>query len=68
MPVSKPVLMSKTVWTNAIGLLAFALSTLGFDTSTLDSERLVENVLQAIVGLSFVFSTLFRIVATRRLG
>lgn len=68
MPVSKPVLMSKTVWANAIGLVAFVLSALGFDTSAVDNEQLVENILQMIVGASFVLSTLFRVVATRRLG
>lgn len=47
---------------------ALALSWLGFDTSTVDKAALTDHVLQAIAGLSFVASTLFRVIATKRLA
>ena len=67
MDMIKPILQSRTVWSNLIGLAAIGLSAFGFDTTGVDQGRLAEAGLQAIAGLSFVSSTVFRILATRRL-
>jgi lysozyme family protein len=64
----KPLLTSKTVWANVFGLIAIVLSLFGFNTSLLDPQALAESVLQAIAALSFVLSTAFRVVATKRIG
>lgn len=68
MDITKGILTSRTVWANAIGIGALALSWLGFDTSGLDKGALTDSLLQAIAGVSFVASTLFRIIATKRLA
>jgi len=64
----KPLLTSKTVWANVIGLIAIVLSLFGFNTSLIDPQAIAESVLQAIAALSFVLSTAFRVVATKRIG
>lgn len=68
MDMAKTILASRTIWANAIGMAALVLSWLGFDTSTVDKAALTDHLLQAIAGLSFVASTLFRVIATRRLA
>lgn len=68
MDMAKTILASRTIWANAIGMGALALSWLGFDTSSVDKTVLTDHLLQAIAGLSFVASTLFRVIATRRLA
>lgn len=68
MDMAKTFLSSRTIWANAIGMGALALSWLGFDTSAVDKSALTDQVLQAIAGLSFVASTLFRVIATKRLA
>jgi lysozyme family protein len=68
MDITKGILTSRTVWANAIGMGALALSWFGFDTSGLDKAALTDNLLQGIAGVSFVASTLFRIVATKRIA
>ncbi|OYU49050.1 MAG: acetylmuramidase [Rhizobiales bacterium PAR1] len=67
MDITKGILTSRTVWANAIGIGALALSWLGFDTSGLDKGALTDSLLQALAGVSFVASTMFRILATKRL-
>ena len=64
---SKPILLSRTVWANLVGLAALVLGLLGFDTDGLDEAALVESILQLVAAASFVLSTFFRIVATRQL-
>ena len=68
MDLTTGLLTSRTVWANAIGMGALALSWFGFDTSGLDKSALTDSLLQAIAGVSFVASTLFRIIATRRIA
>jgi lysozyme family protein len=63
----KPMLMSKTVWANGIGLLALVLSLFGFNTTLMDPNALAEAVLQAVAAVSFVLSTAFRVIATKRI-
>lgn len=67
METTKTILSSRTVWANAVGFAALALSWLGFDVGGLDRDALVENLLQGLAGLGFVLSTIFRVIATRRL-
>ncbi|MGO4704507.1 hypothetical protein AB4072_01865 [Microvirga sp. 2MCAF38] len=64
---TKHMLSSRTIWANAIGLLAIVLGILGFDTSTLDNGAVVEAVAQMVAAGSFIASTVFRIAATRQL-
>lgn len=64
----KPYLTSKTLWANLIGLGAILLSLFGFQTAGIDANALADAVLQAIAAISFVFSSVFRVVATKRLG
>lgn len=64
---AKPVWASRTLWANAIGLVALVLSWCGLTIPGLDTAVLTESLLQAVAGLGFVASTLFRLVATRRL-
>jgi lysozyme family protein len=68
MTMSKSVFESRTVWTNIIGLAALALGAIGFDTGTIDANRLIEAASQAVAGVSFVLSTVFRVAATRTLS
>ncbi|MFO1149270.1 MAG: glycoside hydrolase family 108 protein [Alsobacter sp.] len=63
----KSILASRTVWSNAVGLAALGLSAVGFDTTGLDAPGLVDAGLQVVAGGSFIASTLFRVLATRRL-
>ena len=63
----KPILQSRTVWSNLIGLAALALSAFGFDTAGLDTSRVADAALQAIAASGFLASTAFRITATKRL-
>jgi hypothetical protein len=62
----KNFLASRTVWANAVGLLALILSAIGVDAD-IDRERVVDSLLQVVAGLSFLASTAFRVAATRRL-
>jgi hypothetical protein len=63
----KGLFASKTFWTNAIGLLSFILSLMGFgELTSAESSQLVDTILQIITGVSFVLSTVFRVMATKK--
>jgi hypothetical protein len=65
---SKTILESRTVWANLVGLLAPLLAALGVPREAIgDQGAITDAVLQLIAGGSFLTSTLFRILATRRL-
>jgi lysozyme family protein len=64
---TKSVLGSRTVWSNAVGLAALALSAFGFDSGLVESAKVTDALLQIVAGGSFVASTIFRVFATRRL-
>jgi lysozyme family protein len=64
----KPILKSKTVWANLIGLIALVLSLFGFNTTLMDPNAIAEAVLQAVAAISFVLSTAFRVIATKRIA
>jgi lysozyme family protein len=63
----KSILASRTVWSNVVGLTALGLATAGFDTKALDVGGVVDAGLQVVAGASFIASTIFRVVATRKL-
>lgn len=63
----KPMVLSRTVWSNLVGLTCLVLSLLGVETGTIDQGAMAEALLQAAAGLAFVASTFFRLIATDRL-
>lgn len=63
----KTILASRTVWANLIGLLALLIGGLGFDTSSLDADATAQAIVQIVAGASFIASTVFRILATKRI-
>jgi hypothetical protein len=64
----KSLLASRTVWANVVGLLAVAAQVAGVDIGAEEADRLVEAVLQIVAAASFLASTVFRVVATARIG
>jgi hypothetical protein len=64
----KNLLLSRTVWANAVGLAALLLSMFGFNVPVIEKEQLVEAILQVVTGGSFVASTIFRILATKKIS
>jgi lysozyme family protein len=64
---TKSILASRTVWTNLIGLAAVCFGAAGFDTSSLDAQAFADAAIRIVAAGSFIASTVFRIVATRRL-
>lgn len=63
----KGLFASKTFWANFIGLVSFVLSLMGFgEISSAESGQLVDTILQIITGVSFVLSTIFRVMATKK--
>ena len=64
---TKSILLSRTLWANAVGLLALVLGVLGFDAAALDQRALGEAVFQLVAAASFIASSLFRVVASERL-
>lgn len=68
MDLTKTMFQSRTVWANIIGLLALGASAFGLNVAGLDTGALTDAILQTIAGGSLVASTVFRIVATRRIS
>ncbi len=65
---TKSILTSRTVLANLVGLITVGLSAAGFNTGLVDAGALTDHILQGITAISFVASTGFRIVATKKLG
>lgn len=65
---TKSILSSRTVWSNLVGLAAIGLSLGGFNVAGIDSGPLVDAGLQVVAGASFVASTLFRVLASRKIA
>jgi hypothetical protein len=63
----KTFLESRTVWANLVGLTALILSSLGFSSLGFDQEKIIDVILQVVAGFSFLASTVFRVLATRKL-
>lgn len=64
----KSIVASRTVWANIVGLAALAGAGFGFDFSPADQDGVTEAFLQVVAGLSFLASTLFRVLAKTRLS
>ncbi len=58
---------SRTVWANLVGLAALIASSLGADVPAADQEAATDALLQVVAGLSFLASTVFRVMAKTRL-
>jgi hypothetical protein len=67
MDTTKSLLASRTLWSNVIGLAALGLSLAGFDTQGFDPAPIADAVLQVVAAGGFIASSVFRIVATKRL-
>ena len=67
MELTKSFITSKTVWANIIGFGALVLSVFGFNTAGIDPNVFADHILQIIAAGSFVLSTVFRVVATKRI-
>ena len=68
MDMTKSMLSSRTVWANLIGLGAILLTLFGFNTNGVDANALADRMLEVVAGISFVASTLFRIVASKKIA
>lgn len=68
MDMTKSLLTSRTVWANLVGLGALLLSLFGIDASGIGSPDFLDAILQSIAGVSFIFSTIFRAMATKRIA
>ncbi|WP_029030661.1 hypothetical protein [Salinarimonas rosea] len=68
MTETKTPLASRTVWANIVGLAALLLPLAGFDASALEPQRLAEAGATLVAAASFIASSVFRVVATRRLA
>jgi lysozyme family protein len=64
----KSMLASRTIWANLVGFAAIVLSAFGIETGSVDQTALVDAILAMIAAGSFIASTLFRVLATRKLG
>ncbi len=63
----KSLLQSRTIWSNLIGFGAFALAHFGLKTSGIDQSQLTDSVLQIVTASSFVASSFFRLIASKKL-
>jgi hypothetical protein len=64
----KPILASRTVWANLVGFAALMLGIVGVPLNVIGDEgQIVDAILKVVAGSSFLASTAFRIIATRRL-
>ncbi len=63
----KSILASRTVWANIIGFGALVGSAAGVQTGAIDQGQTVDAVLQVVTGVSFLASTVARVMATARL-
>jgi hypothetical protein len=64
----KSILESRTVWANFVGLCAVILSSGGMSISPEAADKTIDAILQIVAGVSFVASTFFRIIATKKLS
>jgi lysozyme family protein len=65
---TQTVFASRTVWSNIIGLGALVLSVTGHNMVGIDAGQVTDAVMQIIAAGSFVASTVFRIVSTRKIA
>lgn len=65
---SKSIFASRTIWANVIGFSCLALSLFGINTSFIDQGVLLDTILQLFAAISFIVSTITRIIATKTLS
>jgi len=65
---TKSILASRTIWANIVGLASVGLSAFGFKTAGIDTGGIADAILQVVTGTSLVASTVFRVVASKRIG
>ncbi len=63
----KNIFQSRTIWSNIIGLGAVAVSYFGIDTISIDQPKILDSVAQIIAAGSFISSSVFRVLANRKL-
>jgi hypothetical protein len=64
---AKTMLSSRTLWANAVGLASVLYVALGGDASAIDADEIGARIAEVVAGVSFLASSAFRIMATRRL-
>ncbi len=64
---TKSILSSKTLWANLIGLAAVLMPLFGLDISGVDGAGLSQAMSQAVAAMSFVASSVFRVMASKRI-
>ncbi len=64
----KGLFQSRTVWSNIVGMLALVAAAKGVDFGREEANRVAEACLQVVAVGSFVASTVFRVIATSRIG
>lgn len=67
MTATKSMLASRTLWANAVGLASVLYVAFGGDAATIDAQVLGTQIAEVMAALSFLASSAFRIIATRRL-
>lgn len=68
MNFTKTILESRTVWANVIGFASLGLSIFGFKTGEIDANLVADKALEAVAAVSFIASTVFRVLATKKLA
>jgi hypothetical protein len=64
----KSFFQSRTVWSNIVGMIALVAAARGIEFGPDEANRMAEACLQVVAAASFIASTVFRVVATRRIG
>jgi hypothetical protein len=64
---SKSIFASRTIWANIVGFACLALALLGVNTGGIDQSLFTDTLLQFFAAISFIVSTITRIVATKKL-
>ncbi len=64
----KSIIESRTVWANIVGILALGAALIGVDIGEDEANSVIDACLKAVTAASFVASTVFRVIATRRIG
>ena len=67
MDQTQSIFQSRTVWSNIIGFAAFVLSLTGHGVA-FDAGQVTDSIMQLVTAGSFVASTIFRIVSTKKIG
>ena len=67
MDQTQSIFQSRTVWSNLIGFGAFILTLTGHGTSV-DTGQLTDSIMQVVTAGSFIASTVFRILSTKKVA